>query len=581
MTKKSVIADISKHRTRDFISYLCLVNPKRTFIVVCLLFIAALAEGMSVTALLPLVGELVKGGSDSSTVTRIINQVFDLLGIEPSLINLMSLVLLGITAKSYLNWRALYMVQCIVADIQTGMRLELLGHLFRAKWSFFSQSHGGSFPNAMSTEAATAGLAFSNAATLLAMTSQVLVYTFIIALVSWQAMVFGLVSGILVLKILSRLIDHISKGAKDSAQAVRNLNMSLVDTIQVMKSVRSMACEESFEKHIAGHALTVGKKLKRIEKARTGLKEAHEPILTFVIGVGLVFGFYFGLSFQELCVLGFLFWRLTMQLAKIQNYYALLKSQEPYFWQFQESISVASGEVEVSTGSLTPAENAHDISFENVTFGYNTAPILNGLCFKARPGQLTVLAGASGEGKTTILDLLIGFYTPGSGRIMAGKDALSKLDLYQWRKLIGYVPQDPILLHDTIHNNVVMGDASIDRSTVEWALQLAGAWKFVSALDLGVETSVGERGTRFSGGQRRRLCLARALVRKPKVLIIDEVTAGLDPETEDQIVATLTLLKKDTTLLAVTHQPALIKSADVVYKLDSGQAIRLESSEYA
>jgi ATP-binding cassette, subfamily C, bacterial len=580
VTKRLIIANISKRRTVDFLAYLCLSNPKRTVIAVSFLFIAALAEGLSVTALLPLVSRIVEGSNESTALSRIIDRIFSVISIEPNLVNLLTLIFIGISIKSLLRWRALYTVQCIVADIQTELRLELLQSLFKAKWSFFSRSHGGSFPNAMSAEAATAGLAFSNASIVLAMSFQILIYAVVMALVSWQAIVFAVISGLIVLKLLSKLIGLISTSATESAVAVRSLNTSLVDTIQVMKSVRSMACERPFEKHIAGHALTVGEKLKRIEKARLGLKEAHEPILTFVIGLGLILGFNFDFSFQELFVLGFLFWRLIMQLARAQNYYALLKSQEPYFWQFQESVARASREVEVSTGSKPPSSGAHKISFKNVSFSYNSTPILQELSFQAHPGELTVLAGSSGQGKTTILDLLIGFYSPSAGEVMAGEDSLADLHLSDWRKSIGYVPQDPILLHDTIYNNVAMGE-DIGRATAEWALKLAGAWSFVSILEDGMDTSVGERGTRFSGGQRRRLCLARALVRKPKLLILDEVTAGLDPETEEEIVGTLTQLKKDTTLLAVTHQPALINKADVVYQLESGRAIRLKGGERA
>jgi ATP-binding cassette, subfamily C, bacterial len=189
------------------------------------------------------------------------------------------------------------------------------------------------------------------------------------------------------------------------------------------------------------------------------------------------------------------------------------------------------------------------------------------------------LSGSSGAGKTTILDLIIGLYLPTSGRVLAGQDSLSDLQLNQWRELIGYVPQDPILLHDSIRVNVTMGDQAIDPMTIEWALALAGASDFISKLDHGIDTSVGERGSHLSGGQRRRVCLARALVRKPKLLLIDEVTPGLDPKTEAKIVATLVELKSQMTVLAVTHQPALIECADVVYSLESGQATQLQKCD--
>ena len=145
--------------------------------------------------------------------------------------------------------------------------------------------------------------------------------------------------------------------------------------------------------------------------------------------------------------------------------------------------------------------------------------------------------------------------------------------------MIGYVPQETFLFHDTVMANVTIGEPGISRAEAETALRRAGAWDFVAALPDGMDTVVGERGARLSGGQRQRIAIARALVRDPALLILDEATTALDPETEAGIVATVQRLTGKLTVLSISHQPAMQGAADIVYQLDNGPATRPEVGE--
>jgi ATP-binding cassette subfamily C protein len=149
---------------------------------------------------------------------------------------------------------------------------------------------------------------------------------------------------------------------------------------------------------------------------------------------------------------------------------------------------------------------------------------------------------------------------------------LQEVDIPRWRSRIGYLPQDTVLFNDSIFVNVALGDAAIGRAEVDQALQAAGAEPFVELLPGGIDTVVGEYGAKLSGGQRQRLALARALVRKPDLLILDEATTALDPKTELAIAQTLRRLTGPMTILAISHQPTLTIVADVVYRIDEGRA---------
>jgi len=147
---------------------------------------------------------------------------------------------------------------------------------------------------------------------------------------------------------------------------------------------------------------------------------------------------------------------------------------------------------------------------------------------------------------------------------------LSQCDIGQWRSMIGYVPQETLLLHDTIEHNITLGDPQLGPADTERALREAGAWDFVSAMPERIQSIVGERGGKLSGGQRQRLCIARALVRQPKLLILDEATSALDPDSEAAICETLENLRGRITILAISHQTGLAAVADRVLRLEAG-----------
>jgi ATP-binding cassette subfamily C protein len=153
---------------------------------------------------------------------------------------------------------------------------------------------------------------------------------------------------------------------------------------------------------------------------------------------------------------------------------------------------------------------------------------------------------------------------------------LDELDMRAWRRRIGYVPQEMFLLHDTVAMNVTLGDQSVPREEIERALREAHAWDFVERMSQGMDTVVGERGSALSGGQRQRIAIARALLHRPLLLILDEATAALDPVSEKLVWAAVEELRGRTTVLAVSHQPALLGVADLAFRVIDGRVEPLE-----
>jgi ATP-binding cassette subfamily C protein len=247
---------------------------------------------------------------------------------------------------------------------------------------------------------------------------------------------------------------------------------------------------------------------------------------------------------------------------------------EGAYMQINELINLAKTHAEPKGGMIAPELN-HGCEFIDVGFSYDQKRVLSNVSFQIPRGSICVLQGLSGSGKTTIIDLLTGLHTPEKGKILVDDTPLQQIDLKQWRKLIGYVPQELNLFHGTIRENLTLGDESISDAAIEQSLRQAGALQFVSTLPHGLDTNVGELGGKLSGGQRQRIALARAMATEPKLLILDEVTSALDPETEAEICANIAAVASKYTIIVITHRPAWARIATDLYKVEDGTVTKM------
>lgn len=221
------------------------------------------------------------------------------------------------------------------------------------------------------------------------------------------------------------------------------------------------------------------------------------------------------------------------------------------------------------------------IDFEGVGFGYEgvDSPAVEDFTLSARPGETVALVGASGAGKSTVLNLLIGFIRPTSGRILLDGTDMATLDLRSYRRFLSVVPQESILFEGTIRENVTYGMGETDEHTVRQALRDANALDFVEDLPDGLSTVVGERGARLSGGQKQRLAIARALIRNPRVLILDEATSALDTRSEALVQEALARLIHGRTVFVVAHRLSTIRAADRIVAMDRGRIAEVGTHE--
>jgi subfamily B ATP-binding cassette protein MsbA len=213
------------------------------------------------------------------------------------------------------------------------------------------------------------------------------------------------------------------------------------------------------------------------------------------------------------------------------------------------------------------------VEFQNVSFDYIGSPVISEVNFNLEKGKTIALVGPSGSGKSTLADLLSRFYDVKSGAITIDGVDLRDLKLSDLRGLMGIVSQESILFNDTVFNNIALGNPNATMEAVVEAARLANAHDFISTLENGYNTVIGDRGSKLSGGQRQRLSIARAVLKNPDILILDEATSALDTESERLVQDALSVLMKNRTSLVIAHRLSTIRHADEILVLENGKII--------
>jgi len=554
--------------------------PFQTFVMLLALLFAGVAEGIGLSALLPLINVAIKAdryGSGESAMQeqnqfeRFVTELLAGFGVQPTIGVLLTIIVLGVTIKSLLLLVANKRVGYTAAQVATDLRLEMLRVILRSKWEYFIHQPVGKLTNSLATEAQRSSEAFVNGVTVITFGIQALIYGLVAVAVSWKATLVGLAAGTLIIGISHFLVRMAKKAGKKQTSLLISLLARLTDTLLSVKPLKAMGQEHLVDSVLALETNRLNKALRRQVFSSALLNAAQEEMFTIVIALGMFVALVqFDMPLATVMILVVALGRMLAHFGKVQKQYQKLVIAESAFWSMRQTIEAArQAEEPLATHGAAPSFE-QGIRFQDVAFAYTDKTVLQQLSLDIPCGSLTALIGPSGSGKTTIIDLIIGLLQPQSGAVLIDGIALTSLDLKAWRRLIGYVPQENILLHDSVHHNVTLGDPAVSMEDVEYALRGAGAWEFTSALPEGVHSTVGERGGRLSGGQRQRIMIARALAHRPKLLILDEATSALDPASEAAIRKTVENLRGELTILAISHQTGLVEAADRVYRLQQG-----------
>lgn len=545
----------------------------------CLL-LSGLLEGIGLSMLLPLLSLTLSHSAAAGQSSQMLGdsaleenfaKLLDFFGLTPSISLMLGIIIGVVLLKAGVLVLTKREVGYTVARIATSLRLDLLRALMAARWEHYLGEPLGYITNAMANESKVSASAYQAGVVMVATFLETCVYTAVAFFVSPQATIAAMIGGAFILFILRYFIRKSRKAGKRQTLQKKTFMASMTDLFQSIKPLKAMSRENLADFLLEKQTYDLEKSQQKLIFAQETMKALREPLMMIFLAFGiLVTLLYLRIPLANTLFLLFLISRVIKKLNKVQSHYSAVAVYENYYWSYQSIIDKVRDNREEITGEVQPTLHT-GIQLEKLSFAYKKERwIIKKVDMAFPAGKITAIIGPSGSGKTTIIDLLTGLIRPQQGEIRIDNYPLHELDIRAWRRMIGYVPQETILLHDTILKNVTLDDPSLKEADAIEALQAAGVWDFISQLPGGSKHVVGERGGMLSGGQRQRIAIARALVHRPKLLILDEATSALDPESELAVCKTLRQLRERHTIVAISHQPALLKIADQAYSIRDG-----------
>jgi len=545
-----------------------------TVLAVCL----SLTQGIGLILLLPLlqlVGFTTSQGA-SASIAYYAAAAFALVGLPLTLATVLAVYVVIMTLYYFFTRWQNNLSFAIQLDFATKLRQELYGAIVNTNWLFFSRNRASTFTHALTAEVER--VAYGTQQILSAMSSVlVLVVYFVVAwLLSPTVTAAVVVCGIvLVFGLKSKLTLSRDKGAALSAD-VNAMYGALTEHLDGMKTVKSYGAQER-------NMTRFSNLNKRVMKDVMGhVRNMNNTQFLFNVGSVLVLAGALVVMINVLylpgavvLVLLYLFFQIIPQFNGIQLSYQGFVNMLPSFVNITNIKGRCDAEAEHAVDRPQDVALRHSIEFRNASFSYaaDGESAVEDVNLEVDAGKMTAVVGTSGAGKSTLADLLMGLIEPQKGAVIIDGLPLDADRLEAWRSQIGYVAQETFLFNDTVRANLLWARPDAANEDLHTALRLAAADEFVARLPDGMETVLGDRGVLLSGGERQRLALARALLREPSLLILDEATSNLDSENERRIQLAIEALHGDMTIVAITHRLSTIRNADQIYVLENGRVI--------
>ncbi|MEI9423489.1 ABC transporter ATP-binding protein [Mesorhizobium sp. Cs1299R1N1] len=581
---RSLVFSLSLFRdVAAFGAVIAQIGGRRTWTALLFLILGSLTEGISILLLVPLL-HLV-GRADQDFAVRLPNIDFVRWLVPGGTLQLTTVLcaLVGLVAvqAAFNRFKSVYMAR-LLFDFINRLRMNLFESIGKARWGVFTRMRGSDLDHALTGDIdRVQGAAFSllmlvQIAVLLA--GYLLISMFISPVMTAFAVVIGIVMFIALQPFRSRATAFgriLTTNRQDQYRTVSEF----LGGIKVAKSLNVEASyfaqlQATLEKMKADNIAYV-----RNSSIGTAVFQVASVVgLSVFIYVALV---RFHLSLAEIVVLLLVFMRIAPRFMDMQTQAQQLLINLPAYTAMRSL--QARFDAEREPGHIEPRD-ARKLSLDtglnirDVSFAYDDGAgkaVVSDITFGLPAGKVTALIGPSGSGKSTIADMLLGLLEPTAGKILVDGVEIDAGNRRRWRDRVAYVPQDVFLLHDTIAANLRLAAPQASNDELWTALRAAHAGEFVERLDRELETVVGDRGVRLSGGERQRIALARALLRKPSLLILDEATSALDWQNQSLIARSIDGLRGAMTILTIAHRPSMIAFADWVVAMEGGRVVEV------
>lgn len=451
------------------------------------------------------------------------------------------------------------------------VREDLFAHLTRLSSDFYTQGRTGDFLSRITNDVTSIQGAVTDVLTDLI--KQPLTVLFLLP----PVILWGGKSGVVAITVFSIVAIPIAIFGKSLRRTTKKMQERTGDiTSFIGESLMGMAIVKAFnqENRMIEKFNSINKNVFDFYKKTVRVSILQRPFIEMMgaLGAALAIGMSMNTFTPE---------RFTSFLAALFLLYEPVKKISKVNNTIQQSVAAGQRIFEIldevpsvrdMPGAVEFNEPVREVSYENVTFRYPTGPeILSNFNLKAKAGEVLAIVGQSGSGKSTLVNLLPRFYDPAGGAVMVNGTDLRKMTLHSMRAMIAIVTQETILFNGTVRENIAYANPAASLEQVQAAAQAAQAHEFISALPLGYDTSIGERGMNLSGGQRQRVSIARALLKNPPILILDEATSNLDTQSEFEVQIALENLMKGRTVFVIAHRLSTVKKANRIIVMREGE----------
>ena len=546
--------------------------PLRTSVIISLSLLSGFAEGLGIASILPLLSILSDPTmTESSIITEMVLGLLIYFNLSADFKSILLLIVILLTLKVALTSITLglsgYSVALIAKDFRSKLSLGLLSDGAKS----YVDISGGSSAAMMSSEINRGSSIYILSTKLIMSTIRASILFTLAFILSPNLAVSVLGVALLFYLLLYKLQVSNREAGRELTNSMRKLSSDFVDFLKLIKPIKAMGESLSGRRLLQKETDKIYFASRQQTFNYVTLQAVHEMLPIIIVAVIFFISYsVYGIELSAVIVSLLVFQRFYGSMAELQRIWLSIAGIKDAFLQVLSHFDTISVEESFNKKNGDELPIFSNIYFSNVKFKYQENHIINGanVCFQDK--SLSVLTGESGAGKTTIIDLITRFLEPLSGTIsISGKD-LKTISIDQWRSIIGYVPQEPVLLNTSLLDNIRLWNNTISEERVRAVLKSVGLSDFLSKNNDNLHFNVGEHGSKLSGGERQRVSIARAIIRNPKVLILDEVTSNLDSESELMICNLIKEISNNIMVIAISHRPLMIEMSTNIFLVKDG-----------
>jgi subfamily B ATP-binding cassette protein MsbA len=550
--------------------------------------VAAVLDVFTITLLIPFLNALFGMPTPPGPITafqdRLIGQFLDTADRMGSLRNVLVIIMAAVVVKNLFIWASSQLGASLQEYVIRDLRNALYAHMQRLPLPFFTRMKTGQLlARVLNDTQLTKSVIAELVTRSLQNAAMVLAGLVVLVALSWRLTLIAVVVAPLLIGLLQPVLRSLRRGHRRLTNQYGEMTAVVQEAVSGIRLVKAFGGEAFEETRFREASDRYARGMMRV----TRLGQLAIPITETVGTLAAVIILWFGArevlergTMDATTLIAFLAATLRLlqplkQLSQVPTVAAQsMASAERVF-----EVLDAESEYERDTGTREAGEMSTGVAFEHVTFAYDSEPVLRDVSFTARRGDVIAIVGASGAGKTTLVDLIPRFHEPTAGRILLDGVDTREITLPSLRRLTGIVSQDTVVFNDTVRNNLAYGAAAYSDEQVASAARAANAEEFIGELPQGYDTVLGERGTRLSGGQRQRIAIARALLVDPPILILDEATSALDSESERLVQEAIDRLLTGRTVFVIAHRLSTVMHATQILVLDRGRVVERGTHE--